>query len=57
MPSSTDPKPVALSFYRELAKQGFTADQVVDLATRLLDHVRDDLTEENERRAQPLVAK
>jgi hypothetical protein len=53
MRTQPDPTPVAQSFYKELAKQGFTHDQVVDLATRLLDHVSDDLRRERE----PLVAK
>jgi hypothetical protein len=53
-----DPKPTARSFYAELAKQGFTADQVVDIAARLLDHVKDELAaRESDRRGPALAAK
>lgn len=53
MRTATDPTPVARDFYAQLAQQGFTHDQVVDLATRLLDHVKDDLR----RQREPLPSK
>lgn len=38
-PLYAHPDPIARSFYEQLAKQGFTYEQIVDLAGQLLDLV------------------
>lgn len=36
-------KSVAKSFYRQLRTEGFTHEQIIDLSTRLLDLVTEDI--------------
>lgn len=42
-PVSPRTEAIARSFYDQLSREGFTPQQVVGLATNLLDLVRDDL--------------
>jgi hypothetical protein len=39
-------KTVAKSFYRQLRNEGFTHEQIIDLSTRLLDLVTEDIRSE-----------
>ena len=39
-------KTVAKSFYRQLRTEGFTHEQIIDLSTRLLDMVSEDIRSE-----------
>ena len=39
-------KTVAKSFYRQLRTEGFTHEQIIDLSTRLLDLVTEDIRTE-----------
>lgn len=43
---------VARSFFRHLKSQGFTAEQIIELSTDLLDLVTEDMQSQNEMHAK-----
>ena len=50
-------KIVAQSFYRQLQAEGFSAEQIIELSTTLLDLVTTDLKSEQGPKMAPITAK